>query len=137
MSTKANLSDTTANAMQLAKIALMNSGTILIYSGPQPANANTPIAGNVLLVTLTFAVTAFNAPVGGSATANAIQSGTAINAGLAVWARIYQSNQSTVVMDVQVGITGQTPQAYISLSTTSIVAGGLVSISSLTDSCPE
>jgi hypothetical protein len=130
----ANLTDATANAMESAKIVLMNSGTILIYSGPQPANANTPLSGNVLLVTLTFSVTAFNAPVGGQATANAIQSGTAINAGLATFARIYQSG-GAAVMDVAVGLVGS--GAYIQLSTTSIVAGGLVSISSLTDSCPE
>jgi glutamate synthase domain-containing protein 3 len=121
--------------MESTKIAFMNSGFIEIYSGPQPANANTALAGNVLLVTLTFAATAFNPPVSGSATANAISSGTAINAGLATFARIYQTNGSTVVMDVTVGEAGQ--GAYITLADTSLQAGGLVSISSFTDSCPE
>ena len=133
----ANLSDVTANAMEAVKTAFCNSGTIQVFAGPQPANANTPLSGNTLLVTLTFGVTAFNAPVGGQATANAIASGTAINAGLGTWARIYQSDGSTVVMDVTVGNPSTSPPAYITLSTNSIVAGGLVSISSLVDSCPE
>ena len=135
MSTKVNLSDTTANAAASAEAPLMNSGLIQIYSGPQPANANTALAGNVLLVTLTFSATAFGAPVGGQITANAISSGTAINAGLATFARILQTNGTTVVMDVTVGEAGQ--NAYITLSDSSIDAGGLVSISSFVHSVNE
>jgi hypothetical protein len=131
----ANLSDVTANAAATAIAALMNSGTIRIYSGPQPANANAALSGNVLLVTLTFSPTAFSAPVSGSITANAITSGTAVNAGLATFARIFQTNGTTVVMDVAVGEAGQ--GAYITLSDTDIDAGGLVSISSFVHSVTE
>ena len=131
----ANLSDTTANAMEAVKTAFMNSGTIQIFAGPQPANANTPLSGNTLLVTLTFSTPAFNAPIAGSAISNAIVSGTAIAAGLATFARIYQSDGATVVMDVSVGEAGQ--GAYLTLSVSTIVPGGLVSITSITDSCPE
>jgi hypothetical protein len=137
VSNKANLSDVTANAMEVTKTALMNSGLIQIFSGPQPANANTPLVGNTLLVTLAFAPTAFNAPVAGSATANAIANGIAINTGMATFARIYQTNGVTVVMDVTVGIPSTTPPAYITISANPIVAGGLVSITSFVDSCPE
>ena len=132
-----NLSDTTANAMQSAKIALMNGGAIQIFAGPQPANANTALSGNTLLATLTFSATAFNAPVAGSSTANPIQSGTAITSGIASFARIYQSDGMTVVMDAAIGSPSTNPSAYITLETTSIEAGGLVSIESLVDSCPE
>jgi hypothetical protein len=132
-----NLSDTTANAMEATKIALMNGGTIQIFAGPQPANANTPLSGNTLLVTLAFAAIAFDAPVAGSSVANAIQSGTAIATGIASFARIYEADGVTVVMDVSVGNPSTSPPAYITLATNSIDAGGLISISSLVDSCPE
>ena len=135
MGSIANLSDTTANAAAAAIAPLMNSGTIQIFAGPQPPNANTALSGNTLLVTLTFSVTAFNAPVGGSITANAIANGVAITSGLATFARIYQSNGATVVMDVQVG--DPAAGAYITLSTPTIVAGGLVSISSFVHSVVE
>ena len=121
--------------MEAVKTAFCNSGTIRIYAGPKPVNANTALSGNTLLVTLTFGATAFNAPVGGSAISNPIASGTAIATGLAIFARIYQSDGATVVMDVDVGEAGQ--GAYLTLSVSTIVPGGLVSITSITDSCPE
>ncbi len=134
MSNIAYLSDTSAEAQANALAALMNAGTINIYSGVQPANANTALSGNVLLATLTFGNPAFGAAAaGGIITANAITSGTAVATGTATFARVLESNGTTVVMDVQVSTTG----AYINLNTTSIVTGGLVSVTAWTHTVSE
>ena len=129
-----NLSDTTANAEAAAISPLFNSGTIQIFSGPQPATANTALGvSNILLVTLTFSATAFGAPSAGSITANAIGGGTAINTGTATFARIYQSNGTTVVCDTPVATAG----GGINLTTVSIVSGAPVSLAQLIYSVTE
>lgn len=129
MSNIINLSDTAAEAEANVLGPLMNSGTINIYSGTQPANANTGLSGNTLLATLTFSSTAFgSAASGGVITANTITSGTAVATGTATFARILKSDGTTVVLDGATGTSG----AFINLNTVSIVSGGLVSISSLT-----
>ena len=133
MSNIANLSDTAANAEANALAPLMNAGTINIYSGTQPVNANTALSGNTLLATLTFGNPAFGSAAASVITANAITSGTAGATGTATFARILESNGTTVVMDVTVGTSG----AGINLNTTSIVSGGLVSITSFTHTVTE
>jgi len=57
-------------------------------------------------VTLTFAATAFPAPVSGLLTANAIVAGTAVAAITPTWARILKADGVTVVMDVSAGASG-------------------------------
>ena len=134
MANISNLSDTSANVEAAALAPLMNSGTIQIYSGPQPVTANTALgAGNTLLATLTFAATAFGAPSAGSITANAIGGGTAIATGTATFARIYQSNGTTVVMDTTVATAG----GGINLTTVSIVSGASVSLAQFIHSVTE
>lgn len=123
----------TANAAANAEAALLNSGTIQIYSGTQPVNANTAISGNTLLATLTLANPAFGSSVAGVITANTITSGTAVATGTATFARFYQSNGTTVVWDEQVGATG----AALNINTVSIVTGATVSSTSYTHSVPE
>jgi hypothetical protein len=111
----------------------MNSGTINIYSGTQPANANAGLSGNTLLATLTFGGTAFGAPAAGVITANAIASGTAGATGTATFARILKSDGTTVVMDITVGTSG----AGLNLNTTSIVSGATVACSAFTHTVTE
>jgi hypothetical protein len=106
--------------------ALFNSGTLNIYSGTQPATADTALSGNTLLASLTFAATAFGTDTNGVATAAAIGSATAAATGTATFFRVLESNGTTAVMDGTVGTSG----ADLNLSTTSIVAGGTVSVSS-------
>src|SRR5262245_3272227 len=80
----------------------LDSGTIKIYDGTQPANANTSITSQTLLVTLTFNASAFPAASSGSSTAAAITSGVAVATGTAAWARIATSGAATV-FDCSVG----------------------------------
>lgn len=134
MSNVANLSDTTAEGQANTLGTQCNSGTINFYTGTQPANANTALSGNTLLATLTFGNPAFgSAAAGGVITANAITSGTAVATGTATFARILESNGTTVIMDCQVGTSG----AYINMNTTSIVTGGNVAISSFQHTVSE
>lgn len=108
-------------------LALANSGTLVIYSGTQPANADTALAGNTVLSTSTLSNPAFSNATGGSGStttaaltlpANVSASAT----GTATWFRIYQSNGTTAVADGSVG----TSSADLIVSTTSFVSGGLV-----------
>lgn len=112
--------------------ARLNSGLIRIYSGTIPATPATAIGAQVLLGTLTFGATAFGAATSATpavATANAItQDSGADNTGTAAWARILESDGTTVVMDVDVGTSATT----IVLNTTSIVSGGPITCSSFT-----
>jgi len=133
VSTVANLSDAAANAEATALGLLCNSGTINLYSGAQPANANTALSGNTLLATLTFASSAFNAPNAGVITADLIASAVAVATGTATFARLLKSDGTTVIMDVTVGTTN----AGLTLNTTAIVQGATVSISAFTHTVQE
>jgi len=133
MALNSEYSHTASNAMVNALAALCNGGTINVYSGTQPANANTALSGNTLLVTLTFGSTAFANAVNGVANANAITSGTAVATGTASFARIIKSDLTTVVMDGTVG----TASCNVNLSTVSIVNGGVVQLTSMTATVNE
>ncbi len=134
MALNTQITDAVANAMCAIVTALCNGGTINLYDGTQPANANTAVGGgNDLLVTLTFNGTAFGSPSAGVATANAITSGTAIATGTATWFRVLKSDASTVVYDGSVGTSG----CNLNLNSNAIQINATVSITSLTFSALE
>lgn len=113
--------------------ALLNTGYLRIYSGTRPTNADTALSGNTLLAELRFNATAFGASANGAASANAITDDSSADAtGTATFARFFQSNGTTVVMDVEVGTSG----ANLNLNTVSIVAGAVVSVSGYTLTLP-
>lgn len=121
-----------ANAVVDSIDAGAGAGTLKLYSGTIPTNADTAIGAQVLLATLTFSDPAFGNASNGVATASAITSDTSADAtGTATWARIADSNGATV-MDVTVGTSGED----INLNTNSIVAGATVAVTSLTYTQP-
>lgn len=135
-------SDAAANAAVNAVAVLCNSGTIKIYTGSQPTDANTAVGAQVLLGTLGLGATAFGtaaatgtAPSRKSvATANSISDDTSADAtGTAAWFRVLKSDGTTVVYDGSVGTTG----CDLNLATTSIVAGVDISVTSWTLSQPQ
>ena len=65
MASTFNISDTSANTMANAIAALFNNGFVSLYTGTQPANANTALSGNTLLVTMDFSATAWGSASGG------------------------------------------------------------------------
>ena len=134
-------SDGTVEASVNAETALANGGTIQLYSGTQPTDANTAITTQELLDTLDLSATAFAAATASgspgsrivTALANAIAGADAVATGSVTWARVFASNGTTVVCDCSVGTTG----ADIDLNTTALVSGIPVSITSFSISRPE
>ena len=104
-----------------------NSGFIKIYSGTQPADANTALSGNTLLATLTCNATFAPSASAATLTLNAVASDTnAAATGTAAFFRMLKSDASTVVMDGTVGTSG----CDLNLNTTSIVSGATVACTS-------
>ena len=118
-----------------AMTLLLNTGTLKIYTGTQPADANATITGT-LLVTLTFGSTAFASPATASgsagsrivtATANAITSGTAAATGTAGYF-VLETSGSVVAAMGSVGTSG----ADLNLNSLSITSSATVSCSAFT-----
>lgn len=109
------------------------AGTITIYTGAQPANADDPPTGT-LLVTITCAATAFGPAVNGAAPlAGVPRSGVAVATGTAGWARVADSAGGKV-FDLTVSAAGAGGQ--IELASTSITTGQTVQLSSGTYTTP-
>ena len=118
-------SNGTRNAQQQGLIAYADSNALInIYAGSQPANANTAISGQTLLVTLTV-TGSFGTDSNGTITLSSVANGTAVATGTASFFRITKSNGTTVVMDGSVDIS----DADLVLNNTSIATGQVVSIS--------
>lgn len=143
MSNNPFFSDAAAKAAVDAMVALLNGGTLEIYDGTQPTDANTAITTQNLLGTFTFNSTAFAASVASGtapnrsavATANSISNVTASASGTATWFRAKRSsgNGSGVVMDGTCGTSG----ADLIMTDTTLTSGETMTVSSLTVSCPE
>jgi hypothetical protein len=128
-------SDTAVISSVTQVCGLLNSGgTLKIYTGSQPADANQTITGT-LLVTCTFSSTAFGTPTASgsagsrvvTATANPITSGTAGNTGTAGYFVLEESGGAVVAM----GACG-TSGSDLNLNTLSIINGASVAVTSFT-----
>lgn len=128
MALNTELADVAANASANAIGALLNGGTINIYSGTQPATADTALAGNTLLATLNLNATFAPSASGGVLTANAITGNAAVATGTATFFRAFKSDGTTAVFDGSVG----TSAANLILPTVSIQSGVTVTCSSFT-----
>lgn len=125
----AALATTLADAVDTA---LGNAGTIKIYSGTQPATADTGIGGSTLLATFTLGSPGFGGAVSGVITLAGTPLTVAASAtGTAGWFRMATSGGSTI-LDGSVSTSG----AQINLNTTSITNGVNVSITSGTITMP-
>ena len=119
-------SNGTRHSQNQGLIAYSGTGAIFsLYTGTQPANANTAITSQVLLVSMIIAG-GFGTDTNGTLTLGAVTAGIAANTGTAAWFRIYKSDNSTVVMDGSVGLTG----ADLNLNSVSITALQTVGITS-------
>jgi hypothetical protein len=117
-------SNGTRNAQQQGLITYAGTGSIIrLYDGSQPANANTAISTQTLLVSLTIAG-GFGTDSNGTITLGAVTSGTAAASGTASFFRIVKSDGTTVVMDGSVGTSG----SDLNLNTTTVASAQTVSI---------
>lgn len=126
MASNLKYSNGTRNAQQQGLITYAGSGAkIHIYEGTQPANANTAISTQTLLVTLDVSGS-FGTDSNGTLTVGSVSNGTAVATGTAEFFRITKSDNTTVVMDGSVGTSG----ADMNFNSVSFVSGDTVSISS-------
>jgi hypothetical protein len=119
-----------ANAACDAMTALLNNGTIKIYTvgSGVPATVATAISDQTLLGTLTMAADAFGDAVAGVATAASITGDTSADAtGTASFFRILTSGGTATFQ----GLCG-TSGSDLNLNSTSIVIGAAIDITSLT-----
>lgn len=125
MASNLKYSNGTRDAQQQGLITYAGTGSIInIYQGTQPANANTAISGQTLLVQLVVAGS-FGTDSNGTITLGTVTNGVAVATGTAQFFRITTSTGS-VVMDGTVGLTG----CDMNLNNTSIDTTQVVSISS-------
>jgi hypothetical protein len=129
----ASLANTLANAIDDSFNAGSGAATIKIYTGSQPATADTAASGT-LLATFTLGDPAFGAASGGVITLNGTPLTVAAAAtGTAGWFRAESNGGSTLtVLDGSVGTSGN----QINLNTTSITSGVNVTITSGTITMP-
>ena len=120
------------NAAASAVGALANGGTLLIYTGAMPATPATAASGT-LLGTLTLSATAFGAPSAGTITAAAITGATAVASGTAGYFRVLSSGS---VAEIDGTISASGGGGELILSTTSIVSGATIDVSSWTITMP-
>jgi hypothetical protein len=119
------------NAAADAVTALVNAGgagSLRIYSGTMPTDANAALSGNTLLAQLTMSATAFGAASAGVATAATITADASADAsGTATFFRVL-SGAGTVIFQGSAG----TASCDLNLNSTAITAGANVAVSSLT-----
>lgn len=125
------LATATRNAACDAIVDLLDSGTIQIRTGAQPTNVGDAAQGT-LLGTLTFGATAFGSASTGVATANSITSDTsADNSGTAGHARILTSAPA-----IHSDADCAQGSGSFNFDNSTIVAGGVIAISSMTVTVP-
>jgi len=126
MASNLKYSNGTRDAQQQGLIVYAGSGALIkIYNGTQPANANTAISTQTLLVSLPVSGS-FGTDSNGTITLSSVTNGTAVATATAEFFRIFKSDGTTVVMDGSVGTT----DADMILDNTSIATGQIVSITS-------
>jgi len=124
MASNLKYSNGTRDAQQTGLITYAGSGSIIrLYDGTQPANANTAISTQTLIVSLVVSGS-FGTDSNGSITLGTVTNGTAVASSTATFFRIVKSDGTTVVMDGSVGTSG----ADMNLNSTTISSGQTVAI---------
>lgn len=112
------------------------AGSLKIYAGTVPTDADTALGAQTLLATLTLSATGFanstDANPGATASNNSISDQNASAGGTASFFRLV-NNAGTCVLQGTVGTSG----ADLIVTTTTIVSGQPVHITSLTVTHPE
>lgn len=119
MAGRSRYSNAAALAEATALSTLPDGGSIKVYSGVQPATADTALSGNTLLATLTLPTPSFTVSVN-VLTAAVIAAATIAASGVANWFRCLKSDGTTAVFDGNIGNQTVTLSAGVSASATSI-----------------
>lgn len=116
------------------------AGSVVIYSGTQPADADTALAGNTVLAQITLSDPAFGAASDNTPGAIAAASGLPLSdtsadaTGTATFFRVLDSD-ANVIMQGDVTATGG--GGDMEINSTSIVAGATVRITTFNATMPE
>lgn len=122
-----------ANGVKTAVDAGAGPGTIKVYTSPMPADTTVGITTQTLLGTCTCSDPC-GTESGGTLTFSAItQDSAADNSGVAAWARRADSG-GTVVSDHDITVSGG--GGALQMVSTTIVAGGPIAFTSLTEALP-
>lgn len=109
------------------------AGVIKVYTSPMPADTTVGITSQVLLGTCTCS-SPCGTSSGGTLTFSGItQDSAADNSGVAAWARCLDST-GTVVKDHDITVVGG--GGSLQMVSTTIVAGGPIAFTSLTETLP-
>ena len=131
MPLQTRLSNAAVNAQADALARRLDTGYLRIYSGTQPASADTAISSQTLLAELRFSATSAPNAVNGVLTCNSLTPDNAADAtGTATWFRTLGSDGTSVVLDGSIGATGSSNN--LELSTTSIVQNAQINVTSFT-----
>lgn len=106
----------------------LDGGEVRIYTGSRPANADTALSGQTLLVTLTLPNPS-GTVTNGVWTAGTINVAMIAATGTAAWARVVTPSAATV-FDADVGVVGS--GALIEIDNLSLVTGGYCTVVSFT-----
>ncbi len=129
MTTEVTLTVEARNAQADALARLLDNGSIKVYSGSAPANVDAALSGNTLLATCPLSATSAPAAASGSLTFNTITDDSSIDAsGNAAFYRTFKADGTTAVTQGTVGTSGES----MTLADLALVAGGTLSISSMT-----
>ena len=127
MALNPKLSAASRNLALNAALDVMNTtGSIKIYDGTQPVDADTAIAAQVLLATNAMAATAWGAAAAGSKTAGAFTAANAVATSTATWYGFF--NNVTRVWDGTVG----TATVNLVFNSVAISSGANVSVTGFT-----
>ena len=123
MASTFNISNLAASISCNAVTNALSGGSLALYSGSQPATADTAITSQTKLVQVAFGSPAYGTASNGAALANAIAPSTGLANGTATWAR-YLTSAGLAIADGSVGTSG----CDVNLDSTTIQAGALVTI---------
>ena len=119
------------NRLDQITSAVGGSGFLRIYDGTRPATGG---SATTLLAELTLNATFAPGAAAGVLTLNSItQDSSADATGTCTFVRVFKADGTTVLEDLEVGTSG----CNVNLSSTSIVAGQPVSISSWSHTVPQ
>ncbi len=102
----------------------LDGGAVRVYTASRPANADTAISTQTLLVTFTLPDPSASVS-NGVLTGNAIEAAMVAETGTAAWARIVDSDETTIG-DCDVGL--EESGAFIELDNLSLAEGGYCSV---------
>ena len=113
--------------------AVWDAGTLEIYTGTQPADPNSAPSGT-LLVTITIPNPAFGAAVAGVISKAGTWQDTAVDTGVAGWARFISASTNETF---DVAVTEDPGDNDLLINSVDVTLGNTVTVVSLTITCPE